>query len=201
LRSGTMRLALALVLSVAGGAALLQPPILRQKERSVLLGRRDAALIGLGAAATLTNPGRAAASGGATAGKTTSIPRAKLRYYDRIIAVVAAYEGLAASIKAGDVNKKNKFFSDANESPLSELTTAGYLLAVAFKIDTKIPPDKIPAVKDFKLLMKDMDKLKGAFASGKATAAEAAYSKTSESFNVWLERVELPPLGDAQYKS
>ena len=34
---------------------------------------------------------------------------------------------------------------------------SGYLLAVAFKIDSKIPPDKIQQVKDHKQLLKDQD--------------------------------------------
>ena len=42
------------------------------------------------------------------------------------------------------------FFSSQEDSPYSELKGAGFVLAVAFKIDTKIPPDKIPAVKDWR---------------------------------------------------
>lgn len=77
-----------------------------------------------------------------------------------------------------------------------QLKTAGYLLAVAFKIDSKIPPDKIQQVKDYKTLLKDMEKLKGA---GKESEAKAAYAKTQQSMAVFLEGVELPALGDSRY--
>eukprot|EP00967_Tisochrysis_lutea_P153068 scaffold301240_cov34-Tisochrysis_lutea.AAC.3 len=87
----------------------------------------------------------AVASGGATAGKTTSIPRAKLRYYDRIIAAVASFQEMDKDLTAGSLAKSKAFF--AKDGPYDELMGAGYLLAVAFKIDSKIPPDKIPNVK------------------------------------------------------
>ena len=60
-----------------------------------LVGRREALAAG---AAALLAPAAVFASGGATSGKTTSIPRAKLRYYDRVTVAVAAF---AAAVKAG----------------------------------------------------------------------------------------------------
>lgn len=78
---------------------------------------------------------------------------------------------------------------------------AGYLLAVAFKIDSKIPPDKLQTVKDYKALIKDMDKLKSAMNSGKVADAATAYKASRNTFNVYLEGVELPPLGDARYEA
>ncbi len=82
-----------------------------------------------------TTPLPALASGGATAGKTTSIPRAKLRYYDRITAAVVAYEAVPAAVDAGSKDGGG-FFSAAEDAGASELKTAGYLLAVAFKLDS-----------------------------------------------------------------
>jgi len=106
------------------------------------LGRREA----LTAAALLTGVASPAlASGGATAGKTTSIPRAKLRYYQRITEAVAAFERVGAGAAAGSAAAAKGFF--ATNGPYDELKGAGFLLAVAFKIDTKIPPDKIPTVR------------------------------------------------------
>ena len=72
------------------------------------------------------------------------------------------------------------FFSTQEDSPYSELKGAGFLLAVAFKIDTKIPPDKIPAVKDYKAMMKDLEGLKGVSVK-KPEAAQAAYAKAKAS--------------------
>ena len=117
-----------------------------------LVGRREALAAG---AAVLLAPAAAFASGGATSGKTTSIPRAKLRYYDRVTVAVAAF---AAAVKAG---AKGDFYV-GDEGPYEELKSAGYLLAVAFKIDSKIPPDKIAAVKAWKAMMKDLDGMKSA---------------------------------------
>ena len=150
-----------------------------------LVGRREALAAG---AAVLLAPAAAFASGGATSGKTTSIPRAKLRYYDRVTVAVAAF---AAAVKAG---AKGDFYV-GDEGPYEELKSAGYLLAVAFKIDSKIPPDKIAAVKAWKAMMKDLDGMK----SAKGDKFAAAATKASTSMNAWLEEVELPPLGDARY--
>ena len=80
----------------------------------------------------------------------------------------------------------------------SSLLTARRTLrpAVAFKIDTKIPPDKIQQVKDYKKLIKDLEALK---AAGKPDSAKAASAKAKASMDVYLDGVELPPLGDQRY--
>ena len=80
----------------------------------------------------------AQASGGATAGKTTSIPRAKIRYYGRMAQALYAYNALGKAIDSGDVATikaaKATFFAEQDEAPAVELKSAGYLLAVAFKM-------------------------------------------------------------------
>ena len=86
------------------------------------------------------------------------------------------------------------FYSDKEDSPIAELTTAGYLLSVAFKIDGKIPPDKIQQVKDHKKLMKEVGSLKGAMKESPAKA-QAAYASAKTSMDTWLESVDLPALG------
>jgi hypothetical protein len=118
--------------------------------------RRHVLLAGAAALPVLGSPIAAMASGGATAGKTTSIPRAKLRYYDRITTAVTAFEALGGYLGDASAIKKGygAFFSEQEDSPYAELKGAGFLLAVAFKIDTKIPPDKIPSVKDYKVRSK-----------------------------------------------
>jgi len=180
-------------LSVIGSAAgqTHQPAISR---REAVIGAAAAAV-----AATLL-PAPVLASGGATAGKTTSIPRAKLRYYGRMTAVVTAYQALETAIRAGTAKQAAaSFFSEEDEAPLAELRSAGYLLAVAFKIDSKIPPDKIQQVKVYKKMMKEFESLKSAMKSGKSDPALEAFAATTASFNVYLEGVELPPIGDARY--
>jgi len=165
------------------------------------IGRREAiAAVGSGLALGTFLPA-ASASGGATSGKTTSIPRAKLRYYNRITAVVSSFQQMGDDISRGEVSGAKAFFAETDGAPFPELKTAGYLLSVAFKIDSKIPPDKIQQVKDFKTLLKDVEKLRTAVSGGKKTEMANSLDKTKTSLNVWLEGVELPKLGDARYNA
>ena len=101
--------------------------------------RRHVLLAGAAALPLLGSPIAAMASGGATAGKTTSIPRAKLRYYDRITGAVTAFEALGGYLGDASAIKKGygAFFSEHEDSPYAELKGAGFLLAVAFKIRTQ----------------------------------------------------------------
>ena len=191
------RLAVLALLVVRADAAYLRPPPVRRAVCGAV-ARRE--LLGAAAALCALPAAPALASGGATAGKTTSIPRAKLRYYGRITEVMIAFEALGASIKSGEGIKAQAgaFFGDKEESPAAELEGAGYLLSVAFKIDGKIPPDKIQQVKDHKKLVKAMSSLKGACKES-PTKAQAAYASASESMNVWLEGVDLPLVGTKAY--
>ena len=93
---------------VAAVGLVIQPePMHQQPTRS----RRDVVSLALSATALLPAV-PALASGGATSGKTTSIPRAKLRYYGRITTVVAAFQNMKKSITAGDITMaKISFYS------------------------------------------------------------------------------------------
>ena len=192
----------ALLLLWASSCSGLSTPPIRSAVRGAcqgqapLFGRRQAAVAGL---ATLVAPLAAQASGGATSGRTTSIPRAKLRYYDRITLAVTEFESLSATIGGPEQKKAGKvFFSDNDEAAFSELKSAGYLLAVAFKIDAKIPPDKLQTVKDWKKMIKSLENLKGAMA-GKPDEAKKVYATAKASMDEWLVGVELPPTGDSRY--
>ena len=131
-----------MLVSVAGCCAALQPSRLgvvgsaKGCHQQPAIRRREAVIGAAGAAVAIALPAAPAfASGGATAGKTTSIPRAKLRYYGRMTAVVTAYQALGASIQAGNAKQAAAaFFSEEDEAPLAELKSAGYLLSVAFKM-------------------------------------------------------------------
>ena len=131
-----------LLVSVAGCCAALQPSRLgvvgsaKGCHQQPAIRRREAVIGAAGAAVAIALPAAPAfASGGATAGRTTSIPRAKLRYYGRMTAVVTAYQALGASIQAGNAKQAAAaFFSEEDEAPLAELKSAGYLLSVAFKM-------------------------------------------------------------------
>jgi hypothetical protein len=186
--------------ALRAGAKSVKPSSSRSTCGVQEASRRHLLLAGAAALPVMGSPIAAIASGGATAGKTTSIPRAKLRYYDRITGAITAFEALGGNLGETSAIKKamGAFFSTQEDSPYSELKGAGFLLAVAFKIDTKIPPDKIPAVKDYKAMMKDLEGLKGVNVK-KPEAAQAAYAKAKASMNSYLEAVELPPLGDQKY--
>ena len=132
---------------LATSTALRLPAVARGSSTcsSPSLGRRDAVASGLLGAALgglLVPPQAAFASGGATSGKTTSIPRAKLRYYGRMTTVITIFQGMKKPILAGDVKgAKGSFFTKEYETQdssmstaIDELKTAGYLLAVAFKV-------------------------------------------------------------------
>ena len=119
-----MRLHAALTVLLAGAChgALLPRAQVAGRRTSPALGRREATSCGLAAAlVSIALPSASWASGGATSGKTTSIPRAKLRYYDRITAVVTSYQGLEKSIAAG--NTKNSPFWAGDQPPYDELKT------------------------------------------------------------------------------
>ena len=94
-------------------------------DRPVMLTRRDALLVG--SSAWLIPAPPAMASGGATAGKTTSIPRAKVRYYGRMTAVVSAFNSLGQSIgtEAQRATALSFFSKDDPDSAASELKSAG----------------------------------------------------------------------------
>jgi hypothetical protein len=110
----------------------------QQQEHCMSMSRRELLHAMPAAVATVGLMPAAQASGGATAGKTTSIPRAKIRYYGRMAQVLSAYNALAKAIDSGDVATikaaKATFFAENDEAPAVELKSAGYLLAVAFKM-------------------------------------------------------------------
>lgn len=110
------------------------------------------------------------------------------------------FASLAAIIGTEDQKKAGRvFFADNEESAMSELKSAGYLLAVAFKIDAKTPPDKLETVKSYKKMMKDLEELKKAM-DGKADDAKKAYAKAQQSVDEFLDGVELPLLNDPRYE-
>ena len=132
---------------------------------------------------------------------------------------MGAQLSLPGARQAADKGALKAFY--AEDGPFDELKQAGYLLAVAFKIDSKIPPGKIEQVKNHKKLIKDLDAIKTAKAGEAVRAstatpptrhactsatpwreqATAAYGTARASLEVYLEGVELPPLGDAMYAS
>jgi hypothetical protein len=138
------------------------------------------------------------ASGGATAGRTTSIPTAKKRYYKRVTEDVKELLQVGAAIKSADLAtaRNAPFWGE----PLADLTGAGYLLAVAFKIDARVPPQKIKQKRDHDALIASLKMLQKSVAGSDAAAAKAQYASTLDALNEYLEGVELPLAKDSSYQ-
>lgn len=148
---------------------------------------------------TATCAGEAAlASGGATAGRTTSIPTAKKRYFSRVKADVGGFLRMGRPIQEGKLTDASvaAFFA-GKESPYDDLKSAGYLLAVAFKIDARIPPQKIQQKRDHDALIKSLDDLRSAVDKKDAKLASTAYATALAKLETYLDGVELPPTSDS----
>jgi len=129
----------------------------------------------------------ALASGGATAGKYTTIPIAKRRYYGRVQASVHEFLLLGPEVVASDFSqpKIQNFFDpkglvvvkakrkdingqctkkDSNckgkeivDSIYNDMKTSMYLLGNAFRLNQTKAPDNLPSVRAAKKFFKEMD--------------------------------------------
>lgn len=129
------------------------------------------------------------ASGGATAGKYTTIPIAKRRYYGRVQQGVHDFLAMMPELAKGDTTgQKCQFFFDINgvvvvqarrqdisgqctkkdsscqgkeirDSRWNDMKTSMYLLGNAFRTNQQKPPDLLPTVKAAKAFFKEIDKL------------------------------------------
>jgi hypothetical protein len=139
----------------------------------------------LGLSAGLPSP--AWASGGATAGRYTTIPIAKRRYYGRVQEAVHEFLAMGndvvkADMKAADIQlffdpkgallvaakrqdisgqctKKDSTCKgkEIRDSRYNDMKASMYLLGNAFRTDQQKPPDRLPTVKAAKAFFKEMD--------------------------------------------
>ncbi|KAL7544065.1 hypothetical protein ACHAXR_013569 [Thalassiosira sp. AJA248-18] len=135
----------------------------------------------------LLTPVPANASGGATAGKYTTIPIAKRRYYGRVQEAVHEFLLMAPAVIAGDTTDPTvqDFFdvtktvvvpgkkkdingvctkkdgdcksNDIFDSRYNDMKTTMYLLGNAFRINQQKAPDNLPTVKAAKKFFKQMN--------------------------------------------
>lgn len=152
---------------------------------SVATSSAAAAVIG---AASLSFPDAALASGGATAGKYTTIPIAKRRYYGRVSEAVHEFLAMAPAVISGDLTDATvqDFFDitktvvvegkkkDINgvctkkdgdcksnsiyDSRYNDMKTSMYLLGNAFRYNQTKAPDNLPSVKASKAFFREMNK-------------------------------------------
>ena len=152
-----------------------------QMTASQPLGRRAAlaSLLALGLA-----PQVAEASGGATAGKYTTIPIAKRRYFGRVKQGVYEFLELGAEVKKGNLDsiEVTGFFSqtlkiqskrrkskciasdscevqDKFSSRFEDMKLCMFLLGNAFRMDSGKPPEKVKQVKEAKAFFAQVGRL------------------------------------------
>jgi hypothetical protein len=156
---------------------------------------------------TLTPLSPAHASGGATAGKYTTIPIAKRRYYGRVQQGVHEYLLMGPAIVKGDTTDTTvqQFFDrqgtvivqakrkDVNgqctkkdgdcrgkeirDSRYNDLKVSMYLLGNAFRLDQVKAPDSLPTVKMAKAFFKEMDELEKLVTKKPKSSGDAAAQK------------------------
>lgn len=181
-----------------------------------------AALLLLGAA----TPEAALASGGATAGKYTTIPIAKRRYFGRVKQGVFEYLSVGDSVKKGELSSATieEFFADSilvatakqkrqcfgsdncqtdekYSSRYEDMKLSMFLLGNAFRMDSGKPPEKVKQVKEAKAFFAQVDKLRAATKKGDRKAAALTYAASIEALEAFLNDVDLPPTFAPDYKT
>eukprot|EP00520_Triparma_pacifica_P007129 CAMPEP_0118665182 /NCGR_PEP_ID=MMETSP0785-20121206/18477_1 /TAXON_ID=91992 /ORGANISM="Bolidomonas pacifica, Strain CCMP 1866" /LENGTH=244 /DNA_ID=CAMNT_0006559273 /DNA_START=44 /DNA_END=775 /DNA_ORIENTATION=- len=169
------------------------------------ISRRSAILSTTGLLTTLPFVSSASASGGATAGKYTTIPIAKRRYYGRVQEAVHEYLMMGQAVVKGDMSAKviQDFFdpkgivtvearnqavngqctkkdqsckgAEIRDSRYNDMETSMYLLGNAFRFNQQKAPDNLPTVKAAKAFFKDLDEMEKNI-KGKKSSPQKAQS-------------------------
>jgi hypothetical protein len=120
---------------------------------SLCASRRDvvekliqSSALGTAAALLMASPQEALASGGATAGGAYLLS-AKQRYNERVKAGVQGFLALQPALEAGDNAAVRPYFTGEDTGTWKDITSAGYLLANAFRRSSNQAPDSLPSVK------------------------------------------------------
>jgi len=146
----------------------------------------SSAVLGL-MALIVAAPEEALASGGATAGKYTTIPIAKRRYYGRVQQAVHEFLAMGPAVIKGDMtNPEIQLFFDIKgvvvvpakrkdingsctkkdkdckgreirDSRWNDMKASMYLLSNAFRINQQKAPDNLPSVRAAKAFFKEID--------------------------------------------
>ncbi len=201
------------------------PPHHHNLDRRATLANA-ASLAAVLAAAATAPPRPAVASGGATAGKYTTIPIAKRRYFGRVKQGVFEFLLIGDALKNNDLKSADidNFFaqtivtqserqktncagslSDActvkeeRSSRWEDMQLAMFLLGNAFRLDSGKPPEKVRQVKEAKVFFKEVENLQRASRGGSSKEAAVHYAAAREALDVFLNDVELPPTVDAVY--
>ena len=164
------------------------------------------------------------ASGGATAGKYTTIPIAKRRYYGRVQQAVHEFLIMGPAVIAGDMTKPEiqHFFDvqgtvvveakrkDVNgqctkkdgdckgkeirDSRYNDMKASMYLLGNAFRLNQVKAPDNLPTVKAAKAFFKTMDDMEKMVVKNPKTSDPAAQRKFLEALDILDRYLDLVEL-------
>jgi hypothetical protein len=88
----------------------------------------------------------AVASGGATAGGAYLLS-AKQRYNDRVKTALKGFVGLQKFVESGSMDDVKSYFVSEEVGAWADGSSAGYLLANAFRRNSSAAPDTLPSVK------------------------------------------------------
>ncbi|KAL7559496.1 hypothetical protein ACA910_010310 [Epithemia clementina (nom. ined.)] len=133
----------------------------------------------------------AVASGGATAGGAYLLS-AKQRYNDRVKSGVIAFLALQPLLEKGDIDGIRAYFTSEDVGAWKDLTTAGYLLANAFRRNSTAAPDSLPSVKAWKGFAGQVEKMTASLKKKDTAGAIEAYKSALSAIDDYLEKVELP---------
>ncbi|KAL9190606.1 hypothetical protein ACHAXT_000312 [Thalassiosira profunda] len=172
----------------------------------------------------LLAPNAAYASGGATAGKYTTIPIAKRRYYGRVQEAVHEFLLMAPAVIKGDLTDPTvqDFFDvtktvvvegkkkdvngvctkkdgdckakDILDSRFNDMKTTMYLLGNAFRINQQKAPDNLPTVKAAKKFFRVMNKFELRVAKNPKTDDTQAAAMYAEALDLLDEYLDLVEL-------
>ena len=218
---------LASMCATAAAFGLVPPPVQQQRlvaastSAEPLAADRRGVLLGAAAALALSfAPESALASGGATAGKYTTIPIAKRRYFGRVKQGVFEFLAVGAAIKKGELASPDiqDFFADNIQvqskrqkrqclalddktcevsekysSRWEDMKLSMFLLGNAFRMDSGKPPEKVKQVKEAKAFTAQVEKLRKATEKGDRKTAALSYAAALEALEIYLNDVELPP--------
>lgn len=166
----------------------------------------------------------ALASGGATAGKYTTIPIAKRRYYGRVQEAVHEFLLMGPAVVKGDTTDPTvqQFFDkngaviveakrqdingqctkkdgnckgrEVRDSRYNDMKASMYLLGNAFRINQTKAPDNLPTVKAAKAFFKEMDEMEKMVVKKPKTNDQAAQKRFLKALDILDEYLDLVEL-------
>jgi len=164
-----------------------------ENRRDFLSQVLGSSLVAVATAVAVGHPTPSFASGGATAGGVYLLS-AKQRYNERVVKGVKGYLALESSLKSGSVNEAKAYFAGTEQGTWGDISTAGYLLANAFRRNSSASPDSLPSVQAWKAFVKQLDVLQKQFKKNKDNAAYDAFAASIPLLDSYLALVELPPV-------